>query len=170
MGIMLTDFLKEQRHIFGVCPKCSEVWRFTDIQVSYITRYVPDWLDKLERERERLDEQAANLLNKEKEIKKISLDRAKRRILPAKLKAISPLFAKARVSPQDIRTIFHPIDYVCFDGLYSKDRLKQVLFLDRVPTTPAERIVQSSLRRAIRREALDWVTVRVDDEGNVSRE
>jgi len=170
MTVLLTDFLKEQRHIFGVCPKCGEVQRFTDIHISYVTRYVPDWLDGLELEQERLDRQSANLLSKKEEIRNASLERAKRKILPTKLKAVSPLFARVGVSPQDIRTIFHPIDYVCFDGLYSKDRLKQVLFLDRPPATLAERLIQSSLRRAIHREAFDWATVRVDDEGNVSRE
>jgi predicted Holliday junction resolvase-like endonuclease len=170
VGLLLPDFLREQRHIFGVCPECHEVSRLTDIQISYKVRYVPDWLETLEREESQLEGRKERLEERAKEIRLRTLETTRRKLLPLKLKAVSPVFKKARVMPQDVKVLLHPIDYVCFDGLYSQDILRKIVFLDSKPMTNLERRVQTSISRAIARSALEWTTMRVGNDGRISLE
>ena len=49
----LALFLKQNRHLFSVCPECGNVHRLSDLQLAQKGRYQPDWLDALEKRQER---------------------------------------------------------------------------------------------------------------------
>lgn len=113
-----------------------------------------------------LDSQA-KLEKQEKELREKAADYAKRKLLPAKLKSVSPVFAKQRLNPQDVKVIFHPVDYVAFDGMNLKDRVDRVLFFDRIHKSQLHRRTQDSLQDTIDAEKYEWVTIRTDENGGV---
>jgi len=167
----LGAYLKEQRHIFGVCPnpECSRISRLADIEISYKSRYQPDWLDSLETEQLKWERKIEEFLAAQEEIKKQSKAKAEKRVLPQKLKSIAPAFASMNVNPRDVRVLSHPIDFVAFDGL-SRDALKRIVLLDAKQNAGSRAAAQASIESAIDRERYDWGILRVDNEGRVRKE
>ena len=54
-----------QRQIFGVCPKCNDFFRLSDSRVFLKKKPVPDWMDRVEKEEERLSRLEEKLAEKE---------------------------------------------------------------------------------------------------------
>ena len=44
---------------------------------------------------------------------------------------IDPVFTPRRLNPDDAKVLFHPIDFVVFDGMKNADQVKRIVLLDR---------------------------------------
>ena len=53
----LIKFFSVQRQIFGVCSCCGDIFRLSDAKVYLKEKPQPDWMDKLQKSEERLDNQ-----------------------------------------------------------------------------------------------------------------
>lgn len=127
---VLSSFLREQRHIFGTCPHCHSLFRLVDARVSYDAPYRLDWMDRMENDQQSWEEKTANLKEREKEMRRAAIERATKTKLPRLLKSVVPAFAAHGLNPKDIKTVFHPIDFVVFDGL-NRMKVDRVLLMDR---------------------------------------
>ncbi len=45
-------FLKLARHLWGRCPRCSELFRLSEVTVTYGSQVPKDWLDEFQKERD----------------------------------------------------------------------------------------------------------------------
>lgn len=164
----LRFYLGESRHIFIVCPRCEEVCRLSDARVSYRGAYREDWLDRIQRQEERLDRAEERFEERRGEIKESAIRRGRlalRRIIRRALPGLSGQGLEMR----DVKTILDPVRFVVFDGLERwGDRVRRVLFLAGAPRGRAEAAVQESLRRTIRSERFEWRTLPVDARGRVT--
>ena len=70
----------------------------------------------------------------------------------------------------DAKVIFHPIDYVVFDGMKGANRMNSIVLLDRAGTGTEHRRLQKSIERAVVRGRYEWRTLRVREDGTVSVE
>lgn len=165
-------FFREQRHIFGICPNpdCRHISRLADIRVSYRAKYVKDWLDKVDDTVTSWEGKKEELEAHQKEIRAKSIEKARRIILPQKLKSVSPLFEKPGVQPEDIKVLSHPLDFIAFDGLISNEVLRRIVLLDSRVNQRFRREIQDSIRRVIDYGKYDWGVLRVDEEGTVTQE
>jgi len=165
-------FFKEQRHVFGVCPnpECRTVSRLADIRVSYRARYVKDWMDTVEDQVASWQEKTDELDEKRKELRGKSIERARRTILPKKLKSISPLFQKQGVKPEDIKVVSHPIDFIAFDGLITDETLRRIVLLESEASGRLRSGIQKSIMSTIDNQRYDWSVLRVDEEGRITQE
>jgi predicted Holliday junction resolvase-like endonuclease len=172
MSTTLDAFFKEERHIFGVCPnpECRSISRFTDLRVSYRSKYVKDWLDEVEDELASWEQKTSNLKDRQKDLKQKSIDEARRTILPKKLRAISPLFQKRGIQPEDIKVVSHPVDFIAFDGLITAESLKRVVLLESVASGRLRSGIENSIKRAVDNDKYDWSVLRVDENGVVTQE
>ena len=165
-------FFKEQRHVFGVCPNpdCREISRLADIRISYEAKYAKDWLDVVQDQVRAWGEKKDDLEERKKEIKNKAIEKARRTILPKKLKSVSPLFEKPRIQPEDIKLVSHPIDFIAFDGLITEGALKRIVLLESQGSRKLRSTVESSIERTVGNDKYDWTTLRVDEEGKITQE
>jgi len=58
------------------------------------------------------------------------------------------------------------VDYVVFNGMKAAS-MKNLLLLDRSGTTGERRALQRSIEKTISKCNYEWVTISIDDDGNV---
>jgi predicted Holliday junction resolvase-like endonuclease len=162
----LLTFLGEGRHIFSMCPECGEIHRLTDLQLSRKGKYVPDWLDKMEAALARLEERKGSLDDRARALQAAAKEKAERRVLPQLLKRAVPAFYAWGVDPRDVRTLIHPVEFVAFRGMNSRDGVREVTFLNLGPPTP----ITKSIDKAVEAGDIGWATLRLGDEGSLEAE
>ena len=152
---------KAQRNIFGLCPMCGEVFRLSEIKISYKRKFPIDWYDKLLVEVEKLDEKEMKLEEKLKIIREKATEYARRILLPKLLRKVDPLFTSLGYFPQDAKAIFDPIDFVVFDGMNRDEKVKRVVFMDQQTENRNQRVIQKSIEKTIEKERYEWETIRI---------
>ncbi len=168
MDISLGAYLREQRHIFGICPCCRNLSRLPEIKISYRTKYIQDWLDKITAETDRWEEKIEEFED-EAEVGETFRERTRQTLLQTKLKKISPVFARNRLSPADVRVVAHPVDFVGFDGIASGE-LKRILLLDKRTDDSVRTSMQASIRKTVQNQQYDLTVLRIDEQFNVSKD
>ena len=169
MAEELLGFLREQRHIFGCCPCCQQIFRLSDSRISYRTTYKPDWMDDLDDKLMKEEEKKAKFEEKRKELRDKAIDEERKKRLPILLNRAVPMFAKRHVNPQDVKTLFDPIDFVVFDGMNMDETVKRVLLLDELAKTAREKSLQESIKNTIETGALTWKTIQIMQDGTIEK-
>jgi predicted Holliday junction resolvase-like endonuclease len=160
-----SEYLAVQRGIFGICPKCMDFFRLSDCKIFSKKRPVPDWMDAIEKETERLAEFEQRISEMEEELREKA--RAKGRKLALNVvKKIDPIFVPRKLSPDDAKVIFHPIDYVVFNGMKTAS-IENIIFMDRQTSDKSHKKTQKSIERTIDEERYCWQTIRVCDDGKI---
>jgi predicted Holliday junction resolvase-like endonuclease len=74
------------------------------------------------------------------------------------------------LNPDDAKVLFHPVDYLVFCGMKSGGAVKRLIFLDRVSTSSEHRRVQKSIEKAVEQRKYDWITMRIDADGEITED
>lgn len=165
----MVKFFSLQRQIFGICPNCGDFFRLSDSKIFMRKRPVPDWMDGIKRENERLSELEEKLEEKKGELQEKA--RVKGRKLAQKaIRKIDPVFAPRRLNADDAKVIFHPIDYIVFKGMKDLDSIKNILLLDREAKDGNHRAIQRSIEKVVEHENYEWQTLRVQEDGKIKVE
>jgi predicted Holliday junction resolvase-like endonuclease len=162
---MIQDF----RHILGVCPCCGEIFRLTDLVISYRAEPAVTWLDKLEAAEDRQQRAEEKFAESEGRIRELAKARG-RRALPRLLREAEPVFARRGYFAHDAKPLFDPIDYIVFDGMNAAPGVKRVVLFDGPALDPARERVQRSIRRALEAGNCEWRTVRMGKDGRIQGE
>ena len=156
----------EMKRIYGICPCCGDPFRLSD--ASLFTKSAPprtvfeeleDAIERVERRALRFDE----LEEQKREVARRLGQLAARR----QIRSIAPFFVERKVDPDDVKVLFHPVDYIIFSGM-ERGRCGSVDFIDHPPENRKRARIHSSLQRAIRNGNLEWQTFRVDESGRVT--
>jgi predicted Holliday junction resolvase-like endonuclease len=169
---MKSDMLKFftlQRQLFGVCPSCGDFFRLSDCKVFVKKKPIPDWMDEIIKEKERLTGLEEKLEEKRGELQKQAREKG-RKLAQKAIKKIDPVFAPRKLNPDDAKVIFHPIDFIVFNGMKKIDSIKNIILLDRQAEGIAHRSVQKSIERVVERENYEWQTLRVQENGKIKVE
>jgi len=78
----LINFFEAQRNIFGICPHCRELFRLSDIKISYKAKFGKDWYDKLKEQEEKLQEEQIKIEETLKKIRQRTIERTRKVYLP----------------------------------------------------------------------------------------
>lgn len=157
-------FLKESRHIFSVCPECLAVHRLSQLQLSSKGRYKPDWMDEIEQEMGKLSGRMEKLEERAREFRMQAKERAERTELPRLLNRVAPVFVKQRIDPRDVRTLFHPVEFVIFEGMNSESGVRGVTFIQ----IGGPSAISRSIEKAIDGGNYGWNTLKIADDGRVA--
>jgi predicted Holliday junction resolvase-like endonuclease len=130
---------------------------------------MPDWLDTLEKTMTTNQKKLDDLGDQEAKLRQEAIERVHRTELPRLLRRIAPLFSTRVMSPQDVKTIFHPLDYIAFPGMNAGE-VKSITFLDHKSSNTVRRSVQDSISNAVSSRAVSWGTIRIDTSGKISGE
>ncbi len=152
---------KAQRNIFGLCPLCGEIFRLSEIKISYKRKFPIDWYDRLLAEGEKLDDREMKLEETLRIIREKATERARRVLLPKLLRRVDPLFTSLGYFPQDAKAIFDPIDFVVFDGMNRDENVRRIVFMDHQTENKDQRIIQKSIEKTIEKERYEWETIRI---------
>lgn len=168
----LLVFFQYQREIFGICPCCGEFFRLSDCKIYKDERKSTDWLDKLGRESNSLDT-LEELVNEDLEFyKEISREKGRKQAKRL-VKKVDKVFMPQQLNPDDAKVIFHPVDFVVFNGMKNGkdgDALKNIILLDSERKTTEHKQIQKSIIKAVEAENYEWLTLRVNDAGEVTQE
>jgi predicted Holliday junction resolvase-like endonuclease len=164
----ILEFFQLSRQIFGICPECGEFFRLSECRIFLKKRPRKDWLDGIVEETEQL-ERAEKRLEEEKEKLQENAREKGRKQAQKIIKKMDPIFAPRKLHPEDAKVVFHPIDYIVFNGMH-RASIKNILLLDRQPRSPDHRSLQKSLERVIEKGHYEWLTLRVREDGSIQEE
>jgi predicted Holliday junction resolvase-like endonuclease len=166
MKSYMLKFFNIQRQIFGICPHSGQVFRLSDCKFYLKIKPIHDWKDKFDLKTQRLDD-LEEKIEEEKETLKEEARKKGRKLAWQMIRKIDSVFTPRKLNPDDAKVIFHPIDYVVFNGMKEKDSIKDIMLLDRETKSPDHRRLQRSIEKVIERENYEWLTLRVRDDGAI---
>lgn len=165
----MLKFFGTQRQIFGICPNSGEFFRLSDCKIYLKGRPTDDWMDGLDDEAQKLANYEEKILPDESKLREIAREKGRREAARIVRKA-DPLFAPRKLNPDDAKVIFHPVDYLVFNGMKNAAEISKLVFLDRETKSKEQRRLQNSIEKAVEKEKYDWVTLRVCEDGVVTEE
>jgi predicted Holliday junction resolvase-like endonuclease len=164
----LLKFFQLQRQIFGVCPHTGNVFRLSDCHIYVKKKPEPDWLQKIEISQTKIDNISDKLDEREEEVAEQARIKG-RRDASAAIKKFDKCFNPRKLNPDDSKVIFNPIDYIIFNGMKS-GLMKNVLLVDSIKTTTADKQIQKSIDKVVEKGNYEWITLRIEDNGNIKQE
>jgi Predicted secreted endonuclease distantly related to archaeal Holliday junction resolvase len=165
----ILKFFNLQRQIFGICPNCGQFFRLSDCKVYVKTRPTKDWMDKLNLKAQRLEAIEERIDEQEESLREKAREKGRKEASQL-IRKIDRVFTPRRLNPDDAKVVFHPIDYVVFNGMKNGNSIKSIVMLDRQTESLEHRRLQKSIERLIERGNYDWLTLRVLDDGSIKEE
>jgi predicted Holliday junction resolvase-like endonuclease len=165
----VVKFFRVQRGIFGICPHSGEFFRLSDCRIYLRERPTKDWMDDLTTEYERIDRLEERIREQEKELREEARKKGRKKAMKL-VRKVDPVFAPRKLNPDDAKVIFHPVDYVVFNGMKRLTAVKDILLLDQQTKSRDRRSLQSSIKRTINKGRYEWLTLRIDEAGAVQEE
>lgn len=172
MKNQVLDFYSSLRQIFGVCDSCGSVFRLSDCKLYQKKKPEVDW-------KERIDNEILRLENLEDKLQqKIDLDREAARELGRKnadkyVRKIDCIFRPNKLNPNDAKVIFHPVDFIVFNGMNNNigdPTIKNLVILDQKDKFGESQKIQNSIEKVINRAHYEWLTLRVEENGSITEE
>ncbi len=170
----ILEFYASLRQIFGACPNCEEIFRLSDCKLYQKDNKKPviDWKEKIDSEILRLQNLEDRLLEKIEQAKEAAREIG-RKEADRQVKKIDNIFSPLKLNPNDAKVIFHPIDFIVFNGMHngiSDTGIKNLLLLDSSSKTNENVIVQKSIEDVIENKNYEWLTLRVETDGIIHEE
>lgn len=172
MQKQVIDFYSSLRQIFGLCDCCDKVFRLSDCKLYQKKKPAIDWKEKVDNEIYRLEILEAKLQEK------IELAREAARAVGRKdayklVKKIDPIFSPLKLNPNDAKVIFHPVDFIVFNGMNNDigdTKIKNLVFLDKNNKKGEYQNIQNSIDKAVSKLNYEWLTLRVEENGTITEE
>ena len=163
----LLKFFQLQRQIFGVCPHTGNVFRLSDCHIYVKKKPEPDWLQKIEAAQVKISNAEEKLDEKEESIREKARI-AGRNEATKMVRKIDKIFHPLKLNPDDSKVIFHPVDYIVFNGMKT-GQIKNLILMDKAKGTSDKRL-QQSIQKVVEKKNYEWITLRVEDNGNIKQE
>ena len=167
----IIQFYSVLRQLFVFCPACGKPHRLSDCKLFQKSKPAADWKDKLDNELERL-ERAEVILMEKIELAKESSRLVGRKAADKAISKIDPIFTPLRLNGNDSKVIFHPIDFIVFHGMNNRDNpeVKEIILLDNSKKAGEALTIQKSIERVVQKGHYEWVTLRVEENGQIKQE
>jgi len=169
---MKSDVLKLftlQRQLFGVCPKCNGLFRLSDCKIYLKRKPTSDWMDDLDLKSDKLGRLSEKLDGKEEELRERAREKGRKEAQHV-IRRVDPVFTPRKLNADDAKVIFHPIDYVVFNGMKKGSSIRNIVLLDRQEKGKSHRSLQRSIERVVESENYEWQTMRVHEDGKIKAE
>ena len=86
-----------------------------------------------------------------------------------RIKTIDQVFSPRSLHADDAKVLLHPIDYIVFKGMNSSNLINGIVLLDRFSKDDQRKRLQRSIQKAIETRNYEWITLRVAEDGTISR-
>jgi predicted Holliday junction resolvase-like endonuclease len=166
MSHELIKFFSIQRQIFGVCNCCGEIFRLSDTNVYLKTKPTPDWMDKLHASDRRIDKAEDKLDDQEAELREAARELGRKQAAKA-AKKVDTVFHPNKFNSDDAKVMFHPVDFLIFNGMKSKNEIKNLVLFDREVKGKEQKALQKSIEKTVSKENYEFVTMQVSEDGTI---
>ncbi|MCZ2460106.1 MAG: hypothetical protein LC128_10850 [Chitinophagales bacterium] len=164
----LIKFFQLQRQIFGVCPHSGNLFRLSDCNIYVKKKPKPDWMQKIQEEQSRLDKASERLDSKEDEIKEKAREAGRKEAIKV-VKKIDTIFNPLRLNPDDSKVLFHPVDFIVFNGMKA-GKMKNLILMDKEKKVAGDKQLQRSIDKVVDKGNYEWITLRIEENGNIREE
>jgi predicted Holliday junction resolvase-like endonuclease len=154
------------QEVLGICPCCGEIFRMVEAKFLFPQKRPRScvYLELLalesrsNAEQDRIGE-AELRFDERFEQQKERLREKARSLVKLRIKKIDPTFTGRNIDPQDVKAVFHPVEYIVFQGLCSSLGVKELKFISRSPKTKAEEALVQSVDQTVQRGNLEFETL-----------
>ena len=163
------EFYSSLRHIFGVCPCCGEIFRLSDCKLYQKKKPEADWKEELDKEILRLDNLEEKILEKIEATKETART-VGRQNADKLVRKIDKIFLPLKLNCNDCKVIFHPVDFIVFNGMNSNGgdcSIKDIILLDKNNKSGQYLQIQKSIENVVVKKNYEWLTLRVENDGQI---
>ncbi|HWB90747.1 MAG TPA: Holliday junction resolvase-like protein [Puia sp.] len=168
----IISFYSTLRELFVFCPACETPHRLSDCKLFQKSKPEADWKEKLDKDLERLG-RIEELLEEKIEVAREAARLVGRKAADKAIRQIDPIFAPLKLNCDDSKVIFHPLDFIVFHGMKNREKpceVTEIVLLDKAAKTGEALEVQKSLEKAVRQKKVEWMTLRVEQDGGIKIE
>ena len=169
MNSLFEEF-SELRKILCICPCCGEIVRVSDLHLKVKKPIAKTWLDTYEAKIIAMNEKEEKFNEKEEKIRDAAVKRGRDEAEKIVKKAILPIFTILKLDPYDVKPIMSPVDFIVFDGMTKKDKIKDIIFLSRTSKIESLNLIRKQIKENISKKNYTWQVGRIDDLGNLTFE
>lgn len=174
MSDLLNTF-QSFRTIYCICPSCNNLMRFSDIRLQYDGEGPETWLDKHDAKLLSLEKQEEKFDKKEKEMRKKATDKGRAQVPNLVKQCFEKDLARLPYDPYDIKAIWHPIDFVIFNGLNKisekkSDVIDNIVLISKKSKDKLLNDVRKTIKNTIEDKKYNWRIARVTDKGMITLE
>lgn len=139
---ILADFIQAERNIYAQCPECQTIHRLNEYKIFYGKKPPKDLLDQLREAVKEFEE-------KKKKIIEQSIEKSKQVYIGKTLEHLAPTVATWGHKPRDCRFLAEPIDFIAFDGLFEKDEVSKITFIEAKTGNAKTSSREKSIKNAV---------------------
>ena len=139
---ILADFIQAERNIYAQCPECQTIHRLNEYKIFYGRKPPKDLLDQLREAAEEFEERKKKIIEQ-------SIEKSKQVYIGKTLEHLAPTVATWGHKPRDCRFLAEPIDFIAFDGLFEKDEVSKITFIEAKTGNAKTSSREKSIKNAV---------------------
>lgn len=139
---ILADFIQAERNIYAQCPECQTIHRLNEYKIFYGKKPPRDLLDQLREAVEEFEERKKKIIEQ-------SIEKSKQVYIGKTLEHLAPTVATWGHKPRDCRFLAEPIDFIAFDGLFEKDEVSKITFIEAKTGNAKTSSREKSIKNAV---------------------
>lgn len=161
---------QSSRRILCICPCCGDILRLSDLNLSYKGKPCKTWLDVYERKIASLEKREEKFNEKEQGIRDKAAERGRKKVEEHICKMMCNEIVKLNFNPYDIKAIWHPVDFVVFDGMNNEDAIKDITFLSRKTEDSNLNKIRETIKECVENKKYEWMVARISVDGKIKME
>jgi predicted Holliday junction resolvase-like endonuclease len=157
--------IEDLNNIFGICPRCQEVFRASEAGLRKYKRS-GDFLDKL-RGQERKNRKYAFDYQKQKETIRVKGVRSGRAQAEQVANNIDSVFHPLGLTADDAKLIMNPVDFIVFDGMHKDkigENLERIVVVNNSNNSCP---ISSQVKQAIEEGRYEFATLKINYDGSI---
>ena len=166
----LFEEFSEFRKILCICPCCGEIVRVSDLHLKVKKPIVKTWLDTYEAKIIAMSKEEEKFNEKEQKIRDAAVEKGRNEAKKIVNNVVLPIFRKLKLNPFDVKPILSPIDFLVFDGMTDKDKIKNIIFLSKISKIESLNLIRKQIQDIISKKNYIWQVGRIDDLGSLTFE
>ena len=160
----------ELRKILCICPCCGEIVRVSDLHLKVKKPIFKTWLDTYEAKIIAMSKKEEKFSEKEKKIRERAVEKGRNEAKKIVNNVVLPIFRKLKLNPFDVKPILNPIDFLVFDGMTDKDKIKNIIFLSKISNIESLNLIRKQIKEIISKRNYLWQVGRIDNVGGLTFE
>jgi len=169
MNSLFEEF-SELRKILCICPCCGDIVRVSDLHLKVKKPIVKTWLDTYEAKIIAMNKEEEKFNEKEQKIRDVSVEKGRNEAKKIVNNVVLPIFRKLKLNPFDVKPILSPIDFLVFDGMTDKDKIKDIIFLSKISRIESLNQIRKQIKDIISKKNYTWQVGRIDNLGSLTFE
>lgn len=153
----------EANQFYAECPCCNEQVKLKDAGLFYLDDFTKEAEDLYKQRLLELREREKELRERRKSIPRVSETTTRAVNIGFILERLIPSMKDFDYERNDCRSLFDPIDYIIFEGLYKNGTVNRIIFADIKTGTAPLKKKQKEIRKLVERKQVIWDTYKAEE-------